>query len=201
MFIEIILLVVLILINGVFSGSEIAFLSIDELYLDEKVENLFVLKELSELYGITKEKGTINKNDLSKDAKNYSPDAQALIEAQATESQVRATIESFLNSTNCVLDYNDAIGIFSKLSSLEAEINELTAIATKKGAILESDLSKPLTDYSEEAQEFIKATKEIDISAKRDAKYNSLYDENGEVSFICECDAPQIRLRAPPVQC
>ena len=38
MFIEIILLVVLILINGVFSGSEIAFLSIDELYLDEKVE-------------------------------------------------------------------------------------------------------------------------------------------------------------------
>ena len=38
MLIEILLLVVLILINGVFSGSEIAFLSIDELYLDERIE-------------------------------------------------------------------------------------------------------------------------------------------------------------------
>lgn len=27
------------------------------------------------------------------------------------------------------------------------------------------------------------------------------YEINGEVSFICECDAQQIRLRAPPVQC
>ena len=39
MLVEILLLIILVLINGVFSGSEIAFLSIDELYLDEKVES------------------------------------------------------------------------------------------------------------------------------------------------------------------
>lgn len=38
MLVEVLLLVILVLINGVFSASEIAFLSIDEFYLDEKVE-------------------------------------------------------------------------------------------------------------------------------------------------------------------
>lgn len=39
MIFEAILLIILILINGVFSASEIAFLSVDEFYLDEKIQS------------------------------------------------------------------------------------------------------------------------------------------------------------------
>lgn len=38
MILEVLILVILIVINGVFSASEIAFLSIDDFYLDEKIE-------------------------------------------------------------------------------------------------------------------------------------------------------------------
>lgn len=38
MIIEILILIILVLINGVFSASEIAFLSIDDFYLEERVE-------------------------------------------------------------------------------------------------------------------------------------------------------------------
>lgn len=38
MILEILILIILVLINGVFSASEIAFLSIDDYYLDERVE-------------------------------------------------------------------------------------------------------------------------------------------------------------------